>query len=85
MSTDLTPEARRLIARVEARASEWNAIATDPDDQSSFVRHGARARRDQCDEIARWLRDALPEIERQAVAIEVRTDDLLAQLIESVP
>lgn len=81
---DLTPEARRLIEWLRGERRFWNEQAHE-DEVNTFVRHGAISRRDQLDTVIAKVESALPEVERQAIAIEARTDDLLAQLIESVP
>jgi hypothetical protein len=81
VSSATTPAARALLAEVEAEAAKWDAIAMDPDDQNSFVRHGARARRDALDWAVARLKVALPTIEDEAVeADRVDVERLMAAL-----
>lgn len=78
-----TPAARALLDKVRKEAAEWDAVATDPDDQNSFLRHGARARRDQLDAVVAWLVVALPEVEREAVEADRADTDRLLSILDS--
>lgn len=82
MSTT-TPTASLLLATFEREAAYWNEVATDPDDQNSFLRHGARARRDQLDWAVAQLRTALPAIEAEAVEADRANNDRLLSILES--
>jgi hypothetical protein len=70
----MTPAACLLIKAIQREAEAFNAIATSDDDQSSFTRHGARARRDALDWALAQLTRAIPDIEDEAVAQASRTD-----------
>lgn len=62
----MTPAARALIARLQREADHWNEIATSPDDQSSFTRIRAEARRNAIDWAIAELRTSLPDVEAEA-------------------
>lgn len=68
---------RRLLAEMQREADHWNRIATDPDDQSSFTRIRAEARRDAIDWAIAQVRRAAPDIEAEAVNEVERMDHLL--------
>lgn len=80
-----TPAARALLRWATDEAAYWDGVATDPDPLNSLLRKGAESRRDQLDAVVARLRTALPEVEREAVAIAERTDELMQQAIEGVP
>lgn len=73
----MTPTARLLLLQFRTEAENWNRLATDPDDQNSFLRHAARARRDQLDWAIQQLTVALPQVEAEAVIEEIRIDRVL--------
>ncbi len=81
MTSPTTQAAASLLAWVEAEAAHWNAVATDPDDQSSFLRHGARARRDQLDAVLARLRASLPTVEAEAVEADRANNDRLLSIL----
>lgn len=65
-TTELTPTAQKLIADLITEADSWNETATSDDDTNTFLRHGARARRDQLDAVVQRLKRDLPVIEDEA-------------------
>lgn len=71
MSELLTPAARRLVHELEVEARFWNATATTSDDIGALMRARAEARRDQTDAVLQRLRRFLPDIEAEAVAVEL--------------
>lgn len=83
MTKPTTPTATLLLAQLQTEADSWDRVATDPDDQNSYLRNAARARRDQLDWVIAQVRTALPVIEEEAVEADRRNNDRLAAILES--
>lgn len=89
MSADrlLTPTARRILAELRRERECWDEAAGD-DTQNTFLRHGATSRRDQLDFVIQKLSHDLPDVEREAVEIEVSEAarmDAALDAVEGVP
>ena len=84
MSELLTPTARRLLRDLRREAEGWNETATSDDDMNSFVRHAARARRDQLDAVVQRLEVDLRAIEDEAISVEIAECARLDRAMEGV-
>lgn len=77
-----TTAARRLLEELRKEAREWDDVTTT--DAPFIQRHRAEGRRDALDHAIARLRVVLPEVEDEAVDIEVSETARMQAVLDSV-